>query len=66
MLAEASDGYAIAYLDGTLAYVNPALLWAARLNGQAPAMCASLAHGLAAQVIQHRGAIMPRAAAAMH
>jgi 2-dehydro-3-deoxygluconokinase len=39
---------------------------AARLNGQSPVMSASLAHGLAAQVIQHRGAIMPRAAAAMH
>jgi len=32
VLAEASDGYAIAYLDGTLAYANPAMLWAARLN----------------------------------
>jgi signal transduction histidine kinase len=32
VLAEASDGYAIAYLDGTLAYVNPAMLWTARLN----------------------------------
>lgn len=32
VLAEASDGYAVAYLDGTLAYVNPAMLWAARLN----------------------------------
>jgi two-component system phosphate regulon sensor histidine kinase PhoR len=32
VLAEASDGYAIAYLDGTLAYVNPAMLWAARMN----------------------------------
>jgi 2-dehydro-3-deoxygluconokinase len=39
---------------------------AARLNGQAPVISASLAHGLAAQVIRHRGAIMPRAAAAMH
>ena len=39
---------------------------AARLNGQAPVMAAAVAHGLAAQVIQHRGAIMPRAAAAMH
>ncbi|MFS8086335.1 MAG: histidine kinase dimerization/phospho-acceptor domain-containing protein, partial [Acidobacteriota bacterium] len=29
VLAEAADGYAIAYLDGTLAYVNPAMLWAA-------------------------------------
>jgi len=32
VLAEASDGYAIAYLDGTLAFVNPALLSAARLD----------------------------------
>ena len=32
VLAEASDGYAIAYLDGTLAYVNPAMAWAARKN----------------------------------
>ncbi|HEX5704942.1 MAG TPA: ATP-binding protein [Pyrinomonadaceae bacterium] len=32
VLAEASDGYAIAYLDGTIAYVNPAMLWAAHMN----------------------------------
>jgi signal transduction histidine kinase len=32
ILAESSDGYAIAYLDGTLAYVNPSMAWAARLN----------------------------------
>lgn len=32
VLSEASDGYAIAYLDGTLAYANPAMLWAARIN----------------------------------
>jgi signal transduction histidine kinase len=32
VLAEAPDGYAIAYLDGTLAYVNQAMLWAARLS----------------------------------
>jgi signal transduction histidine kinase len=32
VLSEAPDGYAIAYLDGTLAYANPAMLWAARLN----------------------------------
>jgi signal transduction histidine kinase len=31
VLAEASDGHAVAYLDGTLAYVNPPLLKAARL-----------------------------------
>jgi len=39
---------------------------AARLSGQPPVTSAALAHGLAAQVIRHRGAIMPRAAAAMH
>jgi len=32
VLSEASEGYAIAYLDGTIAYVNPAMLWAARMN----------------------------------
>jgi signal transduction histidine kinase len=32
VLAEAADGYAIAYLDGTLGYVNPAMLWAARMS----------------------------------
>jgi len=32
VLAEAADGYAIAYLDGTLAYANPAMLWAAGIN----------------------------------
>ena len=32
VLAEASDGYAIAYLDGTLAYVNEAFLAAARID----------------------------------
>jgi two-component system phosphate regulon sensor histidine kinase PhoR len=32
VLAEASDGYAIAYLDGTLGFLNPAMLWAARMN----------------------------------
>jgi signal transduction histidine kinase len=32
VLSEASEGYAIAYLDGTLAYVNPAMLWAARMK----------------------------------
>jgi len=39
---------------------------AARLNGQPSVTSAALAHGLAAQVIRHRGAIMPRAATAMH
>lgn len=32
VLAETADGFAIAYLDGTLGYVNPAMLWAARMN----------------------------------
>jgi signal transduction histidine kinase len=32
VLSEASDGHAVAYLDGTLAYVNPPLLRAARLD----------------------------------
>ena len=39
---------------------------AARLNGEAPVAAASAAHGLAGQVIRHRGAIMPRAVSAMH
>jgi 2-dehydro-3-deoxygluconokinase len=39
---------------------------AARLNGETPVPATALAHGLAAQVIRHRGAIMPRAASAMH
>src|SRR3954469_17533123 len=39
---------------------------AARLKGEGPVGAAQAAHGLAAQVIRHRGAIMPRAAGAMH
>jgi 2-dehydro-3-deoxygluconokinase len=39
---------------------------AARLAGKAPAEAAAAAHQLAAQVIRHRGALMPRAAAAVH
>ncbi|HUQ32725.1 MAG TPA: GAF domain-containing sensor histidine kinase [Pyrinomonadaceae bacterium] len=31
VLSEASDGHAVAYLDGTLAYVNPPMLRAARI-----------------------------------
>jgi len=31
-LAETSDGHAVAYLDGTLAYINPTMLKAARLT----------------------------------
>ncbi|HEY0169545.1 MAG TPA: ATP-binding protein, partial [Pyrinomonadaceae bacterium] len=33
VLSEGSDGHAVAYLDGTLAFVNPAMLGAARLGG---------------------------------
>jgi signal transduction histidine kinase len=32
VLAESSDAHAVAYLDGTLAFVNPAMLAAARLD----------------------------------
>jgi len=32
VLAEASDGYAVAYLDGTVAYINPAMLEAAGMT----------------------------------
>jgi 2-dehydro-3-deoxygluconokinase len=39
---------------------------AARLSGEAPAAAAVSAHRLAGEVIRHRGAIMPRKAAAMH
>ena len=39
---------------------------AARLSGKGPADAAAAAHRLAGQVIRHRGALMPRAAAAMH
>ncbi len=39
---------------------------AARLSGKAPADAAAAAHRLASQVIRHRGALMPRAAAALH
>ena len=39
---------------------------AARLNGENPVAAATAAHGLAGQVIRHRGAIMPRAVGAMH
>jgi 2-dehydro-3-deoxygluconokinase len=39
---------------------------AARLSGRAPAEAVAAAHHLAAQVIRHRGALMPRAAAAIH
>ena len=39
---------------------------AARLAGEAPAAAAATAHRLASEVIRHRGAIVPRAAAAMH
>jgi 2-dehydro-3-deoxygluconokinase len=39
---------------------------AARLAGDGPSAAAAAAHRLAGEVIRHRGAIMPRAAAAMH
>jgi 2-dehydro-3-deoxygluconokinase len=39
---------------------------AARVSGKAPADAAAAAHRLAGQVIRHRGALMPRAAAAVH
>jgi 2-dehydro-3-deoxygluconokinase len=39
---------------------------AARLAGEGPSGAASVAHRLAAKVIRHHGAIMPRTAAAMH
>ena len=39
---------------------------AARLAGDASTAAASSAHRLASEVIRHRGAIVPRAAAAMH
>ncbi len=39
---------------------------AARVSGKGPAEAAAAAHRLAGQVIRHRGALMPRAAAAMH
>ena len=39
---------------------------AARLRGDNPATAATAAHKLAAEKIRHRGAIMPRAAMAMH
>jgi 2-dehydro-3-deoxygluconokinase len=49
----AGDGFNAGYL-------------AARLGGSAPLDAAMAAHRLAGQVIRHRGAIMPRANAAMH
>jgi 2-dehydro-3-deoxygluconokinase len=39
---------------------------AARLGGETPAAAAAAAHRLAAAKLRHRGAIMPRDAAAMH
>jgi 2-dehydro-3-deoxygluconokinase len=39
---------------------------AARVLGRRPSEAATAAHRLAAQVIRHRGPLMPRAAAAMH
>jgi 2-dehydro-3-deoxygluconokinase len=39
---------------------------AARLSGSAPLQAASAAHRLAGSIISHAGALLPRAAAAMH
>jgi len=39
---------------------------ATRLSGDGPTVAAAAAHRLAGEVIRHRGAIMPRAAAAVH
>ncbi len=49
----AGDGFNAAYI-------------AARISGQGPGDAAAAAHRLAGQVIRHRGALMPRAAAAVH
>jgi 2-dehydro-3-deoxygluconokinase len=49
----AGDGFNAGYL-------------ASRLAGDAPASAVAAAHALAGQVIRHRGAIIPRAAAAVH
>ena len=49
----AGDGFNAGYL-------------AARLAGKQPGEAALAAHRLAGQVIRHPGALMPRAAAAMH
>lgn len=49
----AGDGFNAGYL-------------AARLSGDVPLAAAAAAHRLAGEVIRHRGAIMPRAAAAVH
>jgi 2-dehydro-3-deoxygluconokinase len=49
----AGDGFNAGYLS-------------ARLAGQNPLAAATAAHRLAAQVISHRGAIMPRPGAAVH
>ena len=49
----AGDGFNAAYI-------------AARMAGNGPADAAAAAHRLAGQVIRHRGALTPRAAAAVH
>jgi 2-dehydro-3-deoxygluconokinase len=49
----AGDGFNAAYI-------------AARISGKGPGDAAAAAHLLAGQVIRHRGALMPRAAAAVH
>ena len=43
-----------------------AAYFAARLAGTAPAAAVTQAHRVAGEKIRHRGAIMPRAATAMH
>jgi sugar/nucleoside kinase (ribokinase family) len=52
-LTAAGDGFNAGYL-------------AARLSGRAPIEAAAAAHRLAGEVIRHRGALLPRAGAAMH
>jgi 2-dehydro-3-deoxygluconokinase len=49
----AGDGFNAAYI-------------AARMTNKPPAEAAAAAHRLAGQIIRHRGALMPRAAAAVH
>ena len=61
-------GFAIVFLGGGLgaALRHGVNLLSARLSGKRPAEAAGAAHNLAAKVIRHRGALMPRATAAMH
>ena len=63
-------GYERGYREGANHHVGDdsfaAAYMAARLTGDGPAAAASAAHRLAGKVIQHRGAIMPRTAGAVH